>query len=249
MLFTLITVTFNAEGTLGRTLHSVERQTFRDFQHIIMDGASTDGTLPMAQAYAQRNDGLSIEVVSEPDRGLYHAMNKALLRATGDYVVFLNAGDKLHAPDTLGRVARCMSAAAPAVVYGETDIVDGEGRFLRPRRLQAPERLTWRSFRAGMVVCHQSFYARRDLVPEYDLRYRFSADVDWCIRVMKAAAGRGEPLVNAHCVLTDYLQEGMTTRHHRASLRERFRVMGRHYGWAATLAMHAWFILRALVKR
>lgn len=248
MLFTLITVTFNAEGTLERTLRSVERQTHRDFQHIIMDGASTDGTLRMAQAYAQRNDGLAIEVVSEPDQGLYHAMNKALRRAMGDYVVFLNAGDCLHAPDTLERLANC-SASRPAVLYGETDIVDGEGRFLRTRRLQAPEQLTWRSFRAGMLVCHQSFYARRDLAPEYDLRYRFSADVDWCIRVMKAAAERGEPLVNAHCVLTDYLQEGMTTRHHRASLRERFRVMARHYGWGATLAMHAWFALRAVIKQ
>lgn len=248
MLFTLITVTFNAEATLERTLRSVERQTFRDFQHIIMDGASTDGTLPMAQAYARRNEGLAIEVVSEPDRGLYHAMNKALRRAAGDYVVFLNAGDRLHAPDTLHRLAAC-AAGRPAVLYGETDIVDGEGRFLRHRRLQAPERLTWRSFRAGMLVCHQSFYARRDLAPEYDLSYRFSADVDWCIRVMKAAAERGEPMVNAHCVLTDYLQEGITTRHHRASLRERFRVMAHHYGWPTTLALHAGFVLRALIKR
>lgn len=248
MEFTLITVTLNAEATLERTLCSVEQQTCRNFQHIIMDGVSSDGTLRIARDYARRNEGLAIEVVSEPDHGLYHAMNKALQRAAGDYVVFLNAGDKLHAPDTLERLSHCV-ASRPAVVYGDTDIVDREGHFLRHRRLSAPERLGWRSFRQGMLVCHQSFYVRRDLAPEYDLRYRFSADVDWCIRVLRAADERGEPLVNAHRVLTDYLQEGMTTRNHKASLRERFRIMAHHYGWPETLALHAWFAIRALVKR
>lgn len=248
MLFSVITVTFNAERTLPRTLRSVERQTFRPLQHIIMDGASTDGTMALVAAYRQRNADIAVVAVSEPDGGLYDAMNKALARAEGEYVVFLNAGDQLHAPDTLACLAR-IAANRPGVLYGETDIVDDAGRFLRHRRLQAPEQLTWRSFLHGMLVCHQSFYVRRDLAPAYDLRYRFSADVDWCIRAMRAAAERHQPLANAHCVLTDYLQEGLTTRHHRASLRERFRIMARHYGLIPTLAMHAWFALRQLLRR
>ena len=139
----------------------------------------------------------------------------------------------------------------PAVLYGETDLVDDEGRFLRHRRLQAPETLSWRSFRHGMLVCHQSFYVRTDLARAemYDLSYRFSADYDWCIRVMKRADRRRLPLHNTHQILTDYLSEGLTTRNHRRSLMERLRLMGRHYGWLTAILMHLWFVVRAVLKR
>ena len=90
----------------------------------------------------------------------------------------------------------------------------------------------------------QAFFARRDLVEPYDLRYRFSADFDWCIRIMKKA----DVLHNTHLTLIDYLNEGMTTRNHKASLKERFRIMSRHYGWASTVTHHLWFVLRLLYK-
>ena len=93
-----------------------------------------------------------------------------------------------------------------------------------------------------MLVCHQAFFARRDLVEPYDLRYRFSADFDWCIRVMKKA----RTLHNTHLVVIDYLDEGLTTANRRASLLERFRIMARHY---STVAHHAWFVLRLMLKK
>ncbi len=102
-----------------------------------------------------------------------------------------------------------------------------------------------------MLVCHQSFYVRRDLalaIP-YNLRYRFSADVDWCIRLLKYVERRRLQVVNTHEILTDYLSEGMTTKNHRASLLERWRVMQHHYGWWQTLAMHLWFAVRAVFLR
>ena len=91
-MITLVTVTYNAASTIERTLLSVERQTYRDVQHIIMDGGSKDGTVAMAEAYKQRNADLDVTVVSERDKGLYDAMNKAIDLANGDYVCFLNAG-------------------------------------------------------------------------------------------------------------------------------------------------------------
>ena len=137
----------------------------------------------------------------------------------------------------------------PAVVYGETDIVDDAGMFLRHRRLQAPETLKWTSFRQGMLVCHQSFYALREITPEYDLTYRFSADFDWCVRIMKKAKEMGMPFLNTHSVLTDYLAEGLTTQNHKESLRERFRIMAKHYGWLSTCLMHLWFIIRNYIQK
>jgi len=255
-LISVITCTYNAAATLERTLRSVARQTYPRVEHLLVDGCSTDGTFARIQRYVERGMPYSVRVVREPDAGLYDAMNKGIRQASGDYIVFLNAGDALHDEDSLSRVAAALDWArgdlrSTAIAYGETDIVDAEGRFIRHRRLKTPERLTWRSFREGMRVCHQSFYVRRDLAlaTPFDLRYRYSADFDWCVRLLKYVGRRRLPVVNTHAILTDYLQEGMTTQNHRASLLERWRVMCRHYGWGTTAVMHLWFCLRALYMR
>ncbi len=240
--FSIITVTYNAASLLERTLQSVVNQTYKKVEYILVDGGSSDDTLKIADSYRTCFHA----IISEPDKGLYDAMNKGIRQATGDYLCFLNAGDKLHDADTLQSMVRSIEGTRlPDVLYGETDIVDGEGHFIRKRRLSAPETLTWKSFRSGMRVCHQAFFARRELAEPYDLRYRYSADFDWCIRVMKKAT----VLQNTHLTLIDYLNEGMTTRHHRASLGERFRIMAKHYGTARTVASHAWFAVRALLRR
>lgn len=255
--FTVATVTYNAGSLLERTIASVESQDYPHVEHLIVDGNSQDRTLELVHRYQERNSVAAVRhevaCLSEPDRGLYDAMNKALDLATGDYILFLNAGDSFHTADTLSRVAGQVEAgtARPAVVYGHTDIVDTDGRFLRHRRLAPPERLTWRSFRQGMLVCHQAFFARTDLAKlyPYDLRYRYSADFDWCVRILYAAERQHLSVHNLHLVVSDYLCGGMTTRHHRASLRERFRIMRRHYGLAVTLFLHAWFAVRQVTKR
>lgn len=245
--FTLVTVTWNAASTLPATLASTGAQTCRSFEHLIMDGASTDGTQALVERYREENPDVQITLRSEPDKGLYDAMNKGIRLARGKYIVFLNAGDRFHSSETLAKVAALRTDAG--VLYGETDLVDAAGRFVRHRRLQAPERLTWRKFREGMLVCHQSFYVRRDVALTYDLSYKYSADFDWCIRVMKEVEKRGLPMLNTHLVLTDYLTEGMTTANHRASLLERLHIMAHHYGWLTAIGMHGWFVVRALLKK
>lgn len=273
---TYVTITYNAASVLRRTLDSVLSQDYPDIVHLIIDGASTDDTLAIVNDYTERSNaaqnGHRIHVTSEPDKGIYDAMNKGLRSLDGDYVCFLNAGDFLPAPDTVsrlvGHIGDCLPCApsgaqgdcpqcapdgaqcAPAVLYGDTDIVDGEGRFLHHRRLSPPERLSWKSFRQGMLVCHQAFYVRTDfaIATPYDLQYRYSADVDWCIRVMKAAAKENVPLQNLHMVVANYTEEGQTTLHHRESLWERYRIMERHYGRIQTFLLHGWFVLRSFLK-
>ena len=182
-------------------------------------------------------------------------MNKGLARATGDYIVYLNAGDVFPSDQTLEQISievnNRSDGKLPAVLYGDTNIVDDEGRLLHPRRLVPPENLTWRSFRHGMLVCHQAFYARTDLAQAepYDLRYRFSADVDWCIRIMKRAEREHLALLRLPQVVVNYLDGGMTNKNHRASLIERFNVMRRHYGLLMTVGMHLWFVVRAVFKK
>jgi len=253
---TIITCTYNAAAVLERTLGSVAEQSWAGVEHIIIDGLSQDETLAVARRYAEderrKGSGHEVIIVSERDRGLYDAMNKGIQRATGDCILFLNAGDTLHSKDTLATVAEAASCGRNvAVVYGDTHIVDANGTFLRPRRLSSPERLTWRDFKKGMLVCHQAFYVRADVarMEPYNLHYRYSADVDWCIRIMQRAEQNGMELINTHAVLADYLDGGMSTKNQRASLRERFYVMNKHYGLVQTVLMHLWFIVRAVVKR
>lgn len=251
--FSIITCTYNAAEVLKRTLDSVLEQTCYNVEHLIIDGASTDATMQLVADYQTANQDADkkheIVVVSEPDSGLYDAMNKGIGLARGDYLVFLNAGDVFPTDETLELIAASVGdgETLPGVLYGDTDIVDDESRFLRHRPLSPPKNgLSWRSFNNGMLVCHQAFYARADLAKRnlYDLKYRFSADVDWCIRVMKLAEQEGLPLKYVGMVVVDYLDGGLTTKNHRASLVERFHVMRRHYGLLTTLWKHFTFLFR-----
>ncbi len=238
--FTVITCTYNASDTLERTIRSVDEQTYPNIEHLIIDGASKDDTLVIAGASKRAR------IVSEPDNGLYDAMNKGIRMAAGDYLIFLNAGDKFHNPDTLSKVAEMLNGDED-VIYGETALVDNNGIFKRMRRLQAPKELNWKSFKKGMLVCHQAFWVKRELAVEtlYDTKYRYSADVDWCIRVMK----QSKVLFSTNEILIDYLSEGMTTANRKVSLKERFAIMRNHYGLFSTIANHIWFLIRALIKR
>lgn len=242
--FSIITVTYNAEKVLEDTIQSVIAQTYHYIEYIIVDGASKDGTLSIIDKYRSRIHS----VVSEPDKGLYDAMNKGISLASGDYLCFLNAGDCFHENDTLHQMVHTLNGTElPDVIYGETAIVNKERHFLQMRRLSTPERLTWRSFKQGMLVCHQAFFAKRTLAlaEPYNLRYRYSADFDWCVRILKKA----HSVHNTHLTIIDYLDEGLTTQNHKASLKERFRIMAKQYGLVSTVAHHAWFILRAIRRR
>lgn len=251
--FTIITCTYNASRYIDRTLNSVQSQSYPHIEHFIIDGVSKDDTVKKAQTYAY-DSRYPVIVKSEPDNGLYDAMNKGILLAKGDYVIFLNAGDVFAEEDTLAGVAKQLkdnSNPLPGVIYGNTDIVDEDGRFLRKRRLAPPEELSWKSFRQGMLVCHQSFYARTDIAlrTPYNLGYKLSADVDWCIRIMKESERQRLALWNTHMTLCSYLEGGMSVKSHRASLKERFNIMSDHYGKLTTIGLHLWFLVRAILKR
>ena len=253
MKLSVITVTYNAEKTLERTLKSVQGQTYPHLEHLIVDGASHDGTVKLIRKYAEEKANLQnmgdeeqkLRWISEPDRGLYDAMNKAIGIASGDYLCFLNAGDTFFAPNTVERMMHSLNAEnLPDILYGETAIVNDKGTFLHMRRLKAPKRLTWKSFKQGMLVCHQAFIVKRELAEPYDLSYRFSSDVDWCIRMMKKTSS----IHNTRLTLINYLNEGMTTANRKASLKERYRIMAKYYGDISTFFHHVWFVIRAVLK-
>ncbi|MCM1522463.1 MAG: glycosyltransferase [Muribaculaceae bacterium] len=240
-LFSIITVTRNAAATLPATLESVRNQTCNLYEFIIVDGNSEDSTIEQA-----RNSGIEgMKLVSEPDRGLYDAMNKGLGMAKGDYVIFLNAGDAFHSPDTLKILADViLDNDYPGIVYGQTDIVNSDRVKIADRHLLAPSNLTLDSFKQGMVVCHQAFVVLRKLTGNYNTRYKYSADYEWCIHCLQ----RSHRNRYVDLTLIDYLSEGMTTRHHKTSLLERFDIMSKYYGFFPTLWRHIGFLFRHLKR-
>lgn len=124
--FSIITVTYNAAKVLEDTIQSIVTQTYKNLEYIIVDGGSTDETLDIIHKYQEH----ITTVISEPDQGLYDAMNKGIKLATGDYLCFLNAGDGLHEDDTLLQMVHSINGTAlPGVLYGETEIVDSQGHF------------------------------------------------------------------------------------------------------------------------
>lgn len=242
MLFSIITVTYNAAQVLPPTLKSVNEQSFRDFEYLVIDGASTDDTLHLV-----KDAGITGTVIySEPDKGLYDAMNKAIDRAHGKYLIFLNAGDAFATAETLALIARC-AQDDPDVIYGQTQLVDAERNVVGMRHLTAPEQLDWKSFKDGMLVCHQAFIAKRELCPHYDLQYRFSADYDWCIRVMRKS--KSNAYVGEAPIISFLNDGGLTTKNHKRSLRERYRIMCNYYGTVPTTLRHLRFAMRHLLRK
>lgn len=242
-LISIITVTYNASATIGRTLESVASQTFKDYEHIIIDGASDDDTL-VKIAKIKGNERRKI--VSEPDNGLYDAMNKGLGLAKGIYVIFLNAGDKFHSTDSLEIIAHTIDKNEfPGIVYGQTDLVDDDGNFLAPRHLTAPENLEYNDFKHGMLVCHQAFVPLRSLTPLFNTSYRFSADFEWCLRCLQ----QSHKNAYTYATLIDYLSTGTTTANRRDSLVERYRIMAHYYGALPTLIRHIGFAFRFIYHK
>jgi glycosyltransferase involved in cell wall biosynthesis len=240
MTFSIITVTYNAAQWLERTIQSIVNQNYPDIEYIIVDGGSTDGTVDIITNYELR----ITKWISEPDNGLYDAMNKGLQLATGNYVWFINAGDRIHSPNTLQEIANHLSPftlhPSPDIIYGETEISDAQDNSLGLRRLKAPKKLIWKSFKMGMLVSHQSFIAKREIAEPYDLHYRYAADVDWCIRCLKKA----NQVLNTHLTLSYFLEAGYSAENRKASLKERYEIMCKYYGKIPTQIRHLWFAVR-----
>ena len=230
----IITVVFNGEEHIGRTIESVLGQTYRELEYIIIDGKSTDRTLELIGGYK----GIH-KVVSEPDKGLYDAMNKGLEAASGDYVWFLNSGDQIFSKDTLETLVAGLTGT-PDIIYGGTMIIDEAQNEVGDRRLKPPDQLTWLSFRQGMVVCHQSILVKRAGAPLYNLNYRLSADIDWAIRAAKEAT----QIHNSNLVLSRFLEGGLTDHNIKAGLKERFKIMRHFYGLIPTILRHFVFGIR-----
>jgi glycosyltransferase involved in cell wall biosynthesis len=168
-------------------------------------------------------------------------MNKGLKLASGDYVWFINAGDMLYSNSIVQEIVNTLeNGKLPDIIFGETQIADPHGNSLGMRRLKAPENLSWKSFRMGMLVCHQSFLVKRTIAELYNLQYTLTADFDWCIRCLRKA----NTVFNTHLILSRFLEAGISAANRKEALKERYIIMCENYGKFPTQIRHIWFALR-----
>jgi len=176
----LITVTYNAESTIERCIRSVIAQKYQNIEYIVIDGASTDSTLQIINRYAQN---IKI-IVSEPDKGMYDALNKGIRLATGDVTGILNADDYFASDDILADVATAFMYSNADVLYGNLDFVDVNETIIRKWRTKAYKR---GDFDWGWMPAHPTFYCRKSLFKSlgvYSLEYGTAADYELMLRFM-----------------------------------------------------------------
>lgn len=224
----VITIVFNNVRDIERTILSVINQSYSNIEYVVIDGGSVDGTLEILNKYRPRIS----TVISETDNGIYDAMNKGLANATGDYVLFMNSGDEIYAPDTVEKIFSTQPDAD--IYYGETEMFDENWKSLGQRRHKAPLQFTWKDFKHGMSISHQAIYIRRAITTLYDTNYKLSADIDWILR----AAKKAKNIVNTNRYVAKYLVGGMSKKRHRQSLIERFHIFSNHYGLLPNLFNH-----------
>ncbi len=230
MKLSVVTVVYNDFKHIENTIKSVLEQTYENIEYVIIDGGSNDGTVGVIEKYADNIDYW----ISEPDKGLYDAMNKAMKIVTGDYLLFLNSGDFFYNDSIVENIFRSANNNTPDIFYGDTVVIDESGNEKGKRRHRPPKELNWKSFKNGMLVSHQAFIPAVKLVEEYDMKYRYSADFDRCIKIMK----KSNLIVNTNEIIVKYLDGGLTKKRFFKSLKERFKIMTKNYGLFTTIFIH-----------
>jgi glycosyltransferase len=184
----VITAVYNNASTVGNAVQSVGDQQWPHVEHIVIDGGSTDGSLEILEAYRSQ----VARLVSEPDGGLYEALNKGIRHATGDVVGFMHADDHFASPSALSRVAEAFSDPDIGAVYGDLVYVrkDDTARVVRYWRAGPYSRAR---LHAGWMPPHPTLYLRRELyltLGLFDTRYRIAADYESVLRILGRGAVR-----------------------------------------------------------
>lgn len=223
----IITVSFNAEKFIERTIKSVLKQTYSNIEYIVIDGASKDATMDIVKKYEDKID----IIVSERDKSHFDAMNKGIARATGDYILIMNSGDCIKEANSLEKMMEGSNNSD--LIYSRAVYITEEGDT-RPwhKHTPLPRKLSKKSFINGMVICHHCMIVKRSIAPMHALEpWKVSNDIDWAIRVM-------ENVQHKHfydAIFCLYLDGGISEDQRMKAIKERFDICVKHFGYLPTI--------------
>lgn len=231
----IITVVYNAEDILKKTLESINCQTYSNIEHIIIDGNSNDNTLQILK----QNLKVDTKIISEEDNGIYDAMNKGLKIANGEYIWFINAGDQIYSENIISLIFD--NSLNSDAYYGDMVYINNRNEILGTRTLKKiPNSLSWYDFLYGMVVSHQSLIIKKEKVVEYDLQYKHVADLDWCIRSLQNC----QSIVNSELVLSKFLIGGYSKKNIIKSNLERLKILFKHFSCLKVISSQIFLFFR-----
>jgi hypothetical protein len=243
----IITIVYNRVQDIEYTLESVVYQQYSNIEYIVIDGNSSDGTQHILAKYATKIDIL----ISEPDKGIYDAMNKGLTHATGDYVLFMNGGDQFYNHTVLYDIFLQVGdiEEVPDIIYGECQVIDRQRQPMALRssfyRRALPAKATPDAYKYGTSISHQSFMAKRAIVPLYDLRYTYSSDIDWMLKCMEKSSESSK----VNVIISSFVYGDSSVEHIEKSQWERFLIFGRHYGWFRACFYHLVIAAKAIINK
>lgn len=222
-LVSIVTVVKNGAGHLAACMESVFAQSWPDVEYIVIDGGSTDGTLDIIRRFEDRIDYW----VSEPDRGIFDAMNKGIACAGGELIGLLNADD-WYEPGAVE------TAATAYLRHGVAGVYYGEKHLVQVDMGRVYEVTSSLEFWRGMTVCHQAMFVHRDVyrqIGSYDLRYRLAADFDFFVRALR----RGIPFIPLGKVVVNFRDSGASAQGLVEGNREISAILRRIYGATSTI--------------
>ena len=221
IIVTVITACFNSESLIENTILSVINQTYSKIEYIIVDGASTDNTLNIITKYQTKIS----KVISEPDKGVYDAMNKGIMNSTGNIIYFLNSGDHLHSQDTISEIVEYFADDSIVAVYGNVRMITQEGdpKNIRGCKVNLNSLLYRR-------ICHQALFVRKELFDEIGLfsnKLKLSADHEFIVKALKEYP-RGFVYIDE--ILAEYRDDGMSCKQMTKAKIEDLNIISRNYG-------------------
>ena len=231
--FSIITVCFNSAAVLPRAMLSLQAQQFVDHEWVVVDGASSDNTMDLVRSF----QSAPLNAISEPDAGIYDAMNKAIARARGDYLYFLNSDDELAGPAVLAEAARAIDQAhQPGLLVGRVNFVSEGQQQMRSYHHITPANVLFDA------VCHQAVFAHRSLFQRFgsfDTQYRLAADFDWLARVIRAQV----PVTHVPLLVCNFSADGAHARSAALTRSEVLTIRLKQSRPTERLLAHAWLWL------
>ena len=231
--FSIITICYENLSGVIKTTQSVLEQTFNQYQWIVIDGGSKDGTSDFINALPC----ISLTFISEPDNGIFHAMNKGLALATGEYTIFMNAGDTFAGKEILQRVSDSIGEDRPDLIYGGAKEYDGKSYFNKPARDPIANRFV-------MFTHHQSIFYKTSICKliGYDMSYKLSAD--WVMTTRFIKTTKNISFLKVHASISIFERGGVSQqkKHRQTMNRELFRIYREEQAYSYASAIALWTI-------
>ena len=219
--FSIITVVYNGESSIEKTILSVINQSYSNIEYIIVDGQSKDRTIEIIKKYRDRVS----KIVSEKDDGLYYAMNKGINLATGEYVWFINSGDEIYSHTIIEEIVKLIKEREilPEIIYGKIALYGNKGEFVKIPKI--PKKINSYTITKGMLISHQAFIVHRNIIEYYNTDYKSASDQDWIIRMLK----KSKEVFNTNIVISKYIIGGSSYKNFFLNWKERLKIIKSHF--------------------